>query len=119
MYCCLNYQGARFEVFEMLRLYVTRAKGADIRSKALQVIESFFFFFLAAIGSEKWMESQCALSWTGRPLVVYCTLFLRSQVHLVACSVNVSTLGSFCARSICFPLLCSVSRGRAAQVRST
>ena len=31
-------QGARLQVFEMLRLYLTKAKGADIRSKALQVM---------------------------------------------------------------------------------
>ena len=39
-------QGARLEVFEMLRLYLTKAKGADIRSKALQVIRYQFCRFL-------------------------------------------------------------------------
>lgn len=48
-----THQGARLEVFEMLRLYLTRAKGADIRSKALQVHNQSFtavcspFFFLS------------------------------------------------------------------------
>eukprot|EP00752_Nemacystus_decipiens_P012313 g10918.t1 len=32
----VSQKGARLEVFEMLRLYLTRATGADVRSKALQ-----------------------------------------------------------------------------------